>query len=915
MQHPPVTTKHDISQKEMEQLLVGACELGLLESAWEYFVNKPKYQYLFVIDAPKISSVYALPPNNIAHFGIAGLLDAPDAPANLKNKPASARQAHYKEEAKKYPLTLGLTEILARYLFSRRWSSGEPKLMMSSQTNSIGDLMDAVARSSSHEFTQTFKRSGDGNPLQDLQKKYMNDRSKDAGEFIDDVTRQLEKYLPAIYGAYTDTRRLLRYAQALPFPDRPDEEQETVFARSYEVINELLTLAERETLAPVEGLTQTLRELTKAWIEAIPRSGKRATSQEARPINDKDDVEETLEEEESTEAENARTLAEIEYLNRQFRERGMPQRLVFVTTTGRLFQAVLTRYGFASHSVSTPNVLFGSKSNYEKCRYFSRLLVDDNSDLSLMPMLDPRALMMSSDFVNYANRESNASVDDNAREISAWLPAFFADYLNSSGDMDVALIFRTYQHYQSTQTRKRIDVPITSVDSFSPQHYSILKESWDKYIRIVSAAEGIERIMQREAFHDIRVQLIGKTSLQELMGKRLDDAMSQWLAIVGGNALQASLRTLRGKKSTAPGTGKFRVVPPLILPSFSSERVSLFRLMQHLNSHGPIFTENQFSWLTNPKASDFEIDEADPRKDYKTRYVQMLGQAFLFASLNNWDAAYRLSTQAYALAEQFLRDDDDRLKSTYVSGREAAYFASVAARRLRTSWGVVDRSMDEGYGWVAKYRKAIDGEPYVRQFPFRHELLRIRGDLEQMAWETFSLLYRMYRFKLQEVSLPMLGERELDELRYECSRISELLLSERLIPAKNENQFDSKEAKQAYMVTYTYLLRQVWSVGLHVELLVAPDIQPPDNARIKQLVQLIEDTICQECNIEHEDCLPLSSLEQLLLLAGHKVAEIPLPAEPVAPIENQESVGFGLWRYEELSKLAGEALQPVTTSV
>lgn len=896
MQHDQDSSQHDISPQEKERLLVGACELGLLESAWEYFVNKPKYQYLFVIDAPTISSVYALPPNNVAHFGIAGLLDAPEAPANLNGKPASARQAHYKDEARKYPLTLGLTEILARYLFTHRWSGGKPKLMMSNQTNTVGEIMDVVGRHSSIEFSQTYARAGDGNPLQDLQEKYMNDRSSNAERFVDDVMQQLEKYLPAIYGAYTNTRQLLRYAEALPFPDRLDEEQATVFAHSYKTINTLLEQAGKEASSSDEETIPTLAELTAFWGKAIPSSGKRTAS--PKPGEDA--------EEEGTEHENARTLAEIEYLNRQFRAHNLPQRLVFVTTTGRLFEAALVRHGSIHHGAK-PTIKFGAASNYNKCLYLSHLLPNDDPEFELTPMLDPRVLMTCSDFVNYANRESKTPDDDIAREISAWLPAFFANHLNLFGELDAKLIFNTYRHYQFAQGRERRPT-IIDVDSFSAQHYSELKTSWNEYIRIVSAAEGVERIMQREMFHDIRARLLGTISLQAMMGQRLDDAMSRWLSIVGGNALQATLSATPNKKTAATSAaGKFRVVPPLILPSFSSDRVSLFKLMQHLNLHGPNFEINQFNWLTDPKPSDFEIEESDPIKSaHKTRYVQMLGQAVLFASLNNWDAAYRLSTQAYALAEQFLKEDSDRDKPTYVSGREAAYFASVAARRLRTSWEMVDRPMSEGLGWVAKYRKAINDEIYIRKFPLRRELLLLRGELEQIAWETFISLYRMYRFDKQEVPLLIMSEAEQDEFRNECLRISERLLSDQLNPAKNEDQFDGKAARQAYTVTHTYLLRQAGSIGLHVELFFAPDIQSPNHTRIKELIQLIENTICQDCTTDHEDCLPLSSLEQLLLQAGCKAAEVPSPIAPVIPIENQENVGFGLWRYQELSKLASD---------
>ena len=916
------------AQPDPEKLLVGACELGLLESAWEYFVNQPRFQYHFVIDAPAVASVYALPPHNIAHFGIAGLLDAPERPGDLKHFSAEKKQEHYKEQAQKYPLALGLTEILARYIFERRWSSDEPKLMMSSQISAIATIMEAVGNESSRELSRTYAHAGETNPLNGLRNRFQSAKNSTASEFINDVIKDLEKYLPAIYGEYSETRRLFRYSQAVPFPDRAEDEQATVFARSYELIDGLLEIPESEVSDDIRdylgrrGLDQpifSLSQLTELWLAAIPKSGRSMTAQKAeakpddgkrpssvkgaqREAGDSEGIDDD-DKEDGTEQGNARTLAEIEYLNLRLQQIKSPVRLVFVTTTGRLFRAALYHGGKKRLGEPTPSIRLGSKDSYNKIEYLAQLLGDGQSDLGVVPLLDPRVLMTSPDFVNFANRERKVPVEDASREISAWLPAFFSEYPGNSGELDVKRLFQSYQHYQGVR-RKDTKIPDIQADHFSSKQYDQLRVSWNAYIRIISAAEGVARIVQRDAFHAIRSQLLGDVSLQELIGKRLDDAMSSWLAIVGGNALQKTLRSdARRRKRKATGLNTFRVVPPLILPAFSSEKISLFVLVQHLRQKGPVFREGEFSWLTKPKLADFEIAESDPRGKHKARYIQMLGQAVLFASLNNWDAAYRLATQAYALAEQFLRDDENKDLSTYVSGREAAYFASVASRRLRTSWAKVERPVEEGHIWVEKYRKTIAvHETYIQGFEYRLAVHRARCDLEQLAWDVFAVLYRMYRNGEIGSRSHVVPQSTLTNFR--DSVCDALIRIPELDPASYASQLDGATARMAYTATHTYLLRQVASIGLHVELLLAGEMDQVKAETTLQLVKLMNQTIGIPDGSESQVAFPLSDLERLLMLAGNRKLPTPLTGLPELDWsdETQEGVGFGLWRCQRLRK-------------
>jgi hypothetical protein len=872
------TNTRTSSRPSSEEMLTGACELGLLELAWEHFVNKPKFDYLFVIDAPKISSVHALPPYNIAHFGITGFLAAPDRPEKLKGKSRGQRNAHYESQAALYPLTLGLTEILARYIFDRRWSNGIPKLMMASQLNTISGIIEAVERGSSDEITQTLAHTAEKNPLNNLLAQYTADKDKSANTFIKKVTQNLEELLPAIYGAYTQTRQFFRYSEVLPFPKRPDEEQKTLFTHSYKIFNDILTEANSRA-ENTEDDELNLNKIIQIWDASIPHS----------------DVEKS--DDDGMESENARTLGEIEYINRRLHQQNIPVRLAFVTTTGRLFRSALLRFKKLRPNQTTPKVAYSTQNRFEKSRYTYSLLANPDSDISYLPILDPRALMTSPDFVNYANWQNDIGIEDNAREISAWLPAFFAGNLTQAGNLDSEKLFRTYEHLQ-TGTTKHSD-KVIETDYFSDIQYESLGISWEKYIRIVSTAEGSERILRRTAFHDIKAQFVGNDSLQNLMGKRLDETMSQWLAIVGGNALQNTLNSSQHKKSKKLSAPKFRVVPPLILPAFSNQGSSLFELIQHLNTKGPQFQEGQFGWLENPTPEQFGISTDDPQKSEKTTYIQMLGQAVLFASLGNWDAAYRLSIQAYAFAEQFLAGEQERDQPQYISGREAAYFASVAARRIRTSWVSYDDRL-EGKSWVEKFQKTvIDRERYIEHQPIRKDIHLARGELEKLAWSTFGLLYRKYQGIKLKTDLP-LSIQAFDSIWTQFNDVYEWLTGDAFSELNDDNVFCCQYSKQAYKIAHTYLLRQMGGIGLHLELLLAPELYDGhENSFIEDCLTLLEEPLSNE----YSECLPLSILEKGLIAAARKTLGKAPTKYSFENHDEQDCFGFDLWRIEKLKNL------------
>jgi hypothetical protein len=896
-----------VNDEQKQELLVGACELGLLEATWERFVNKPQYQYLFVIDAPKISSVHALPPYNIAHFGLTGFLPVPERPADLRRLNFAARQKHFEEQARGFPLALGLTEILARYLLTTRWSGGAPKLMLSSQTTSVVGILEAITRNSSAELSQTIGNIGVQNPLTDLAKRFFADKVTKADQFIDKVTNELETLLPAIYGAYTATRQLFRYSEALPFPDEREEEKNTVFAHSYKVIADILNQAARETNAArsldlqdsqshgaTTTGTPTFPTLLDAWTKAVPPSGLRASNDSTH--NDDDD--------ERSESSNAHTLAEIEYINTYLAKSNSTYRLVFVTTTGRLFEAALKRFNVRPLNVRPK---FGARSNFDKSEYLSRLLscCEGNDQLGAAPLLDPRVLMCSPDFVNFANHQSKTSVDDQSRAISAWVPAFFGNFLHGSGGLDHARLYRTYLHYQtSRQTRDESNV--ISISAFTNEQFLGLKESWNNYIRIVAAAEGVDRLMRREAFHDIRQMLLTKegqkATLSTLIGKRIDDAMSKWLTVVGGNALQANLAKLEKAGGSANIAKVFRIVPPVILPSFGEAQVSIFELVAQLCENGRNVNLSQFSWLTNPTASEFGIDDTAANKIHKIRYVQMLGQAVMFASLGRWDASYRLVTQAFALAEQFLRVEADRAEPKYISGREAAYFASVACRRRASSSNAAP-ALKEGREWVAKYREAIKLESnYLAHHEPRLFIHDSRAELEGIAWDAFGVLYILYlNDSIKDTSAVNLGW--IDQCRDLCKALLARFSGDSEHLFTSTIDFGDDCTSKAYNVALAYLQRQLAIMALQIELLLCSITTQATNDSIKSYLALIDRSNNISADSYQRKYLPFSTLEHAVLNAARRVARLPLIDDKLPEFSGEENA-FDRWRIEKLVKLA-----------
>ena len=244
----------------------------------------------------------------------------------------------------------------------------------------------------------------------------------------------------------------MRFSEVLPFPDQNDESnQDTVFATSYASIADFLDQDSKfwTEHSDAQKLRREFDEIQAAWTNAIPPSAKHSFTAAIRPARPHSEIfggtSPEGEEDDGTEHENAVTLSQIEFINRQFEKQESRTRLAFVTTTGRIFEAAASRFGAP---LQTRRVKFGTRGMFKKAEYFEKLNRKAATDFGFVPLVDPRCLIVGSDFVNFANRQNSTDTDDQSRAISSWVPIFFKNYLAKDGFLDVKSIFSVYSGLQ-----------------------------------------------------------------------------------------------------------------------------------------------------------------------------------------------------------------------------------------------------------------------------------------------------------------------------------------------------------------------------------------------------------------------------------------------------------------------------------
>jgi hypothetical protein len=600
---------------------------------------------------------------------------------------------------------------------------------------------------------------------------------------------------------------------------------------------------------------------------------------------------------------HARTLAEVEVINRALAQQGDRHRLVFVTPTGRLFRAALRRFGCIPRQYDSGLKLrFGSPDSFLKLYYHATSLTKDAQALEPVPLLDPRVLMASPDFVQFASRRDVAVTDYTSRSISAWIPLFFSSLRKASARLDVDRLWQRYEHLQRIKGRQADSTDVTFND-LKEVDTEALRASWDSYIRIVAAAESSDRIIHREVFAKLRAALTSADShneLQAAVARQLDSKMSRWLSHVGSKAIHGILaRHSTHAQKPAP---RFAVAPPVIMPSLSSGTVAIDDLA--VSAQAGEVDGITLKWLTDPQFVHPNIAPDDAHRELKTRYLQILGQSVLFASLEDYESAHTLADQAYLLADSVLaRQSPESL--TYVSGREAAFFASATKRRLPSSQASIQQLVSEGEEWVARLQAALEREvDLTREASFRREVHQIRMHSEELAWQGLLWLYRSWEVQTYSGSqlAAGLGALKLDQLLDDYESL--VMRVQTQLPKVATYEFRDETTRLSYSYAVSAMLIDTVVDALEIEL-VAGGRRGADTGRLARLLGSLQ-RAALDPRLQAQTSRRTNAREQLVLAAASAITTgSPDEAfEPLsAAIEGLD--GLDHWRAHMLLQCVG----------
>lgn len=774
-------------------LLVGAIELAMLDRLRARFVDDKGVFTLFVIDFPFLAHIHCVPPLNLNLVETTGLLIGQVSQSGNQSKiPPHANHALMRTLAGARPKELGLTEVLSRYIFDRRWSGKLPKLMLSTQINEASDLEDGIRSGLMREWQDPQPSISS---VVDGLEKIAKENAGNVKAFVEAAVTHAEDTLPALYGTYSQTRQYLRFSDIKPASVSEPQERPVMFADAVMEVQQYLD----EVDAPGENAAASrFEEILGNWKSAIDvifpnDEGSRL----ARRSSD------------------AKTLALLEYLNLRLLEDKKNCRLVFLTSHGALFDAAGLRFGCMTERERRRRPNHGSFTDRDRSRYCAWLLAEEPG-VSTAPILDPRVLMTSRDFIEYAVPPTQqASNKENVQAITEWLPLFF-----NGQEHDTALLARSYLHFQGV-TKVR-DAPLLTVEKFGESQFTTLISSWDKYLRTISTAHGISKSVSREGIRDLLIMVVkGQPGLVlEEIRRRMATLLSAWLPAVGGatfSQLQVSLRQTKSQPHKIPS----RSMPPLLMPAFEKIQASLTGL---LGNAAPMATRTKtdLAWLSEPTAENLGIDQAwCEGGEFRIQYIQALGLAYGFAIEENWSAAFRLASIAHDVVKLAPRGYTDPRDVRLLSGREAAFLSSFTARRRFASVPIELAASTRGERYVRDIESALRREEPIfekNQWIEKFEAHKARIGGEHLSWQVFRLLSRHALDSLHETRRSLLlFDEDTMGLEGDLQRTADTAI--KLCSFFGEpHQAPNGNDHAAYAFAMYYLARQSWLGVLQLHL-------------------------------------------------------------------------------------------------
>lgn len=700
-------------------LLIGAIELAMMDLVRQEYIDNPSVRTLYVIDFPRMAQVHCVPPLHLQTVETTGFLPAPTREEIANEGSRSVPERDYglvKRLAKRFPLALGLTEVLARFVFERAWSNDQPKLMLATQLYEAGTIHDAIQSASMTEWRSTLERVDVAE--QQLLRIEVETRGKGIEDLVRLVADNAADNLPAIYGEYSQVRQFVRLTDIEPTADEDFFDRPVLFA---DALSELRPyLAEIRNAGPAR---KQFERLCEEWEDSIPETSSDEKIKRGARFD-------------------AEALATIEHLNERLRRDSKPLQLVFLTDDGKLFDAAVykARIIKRKRDLSFDSTCStGAPGLLNRGRYTAHLLRSaPDALIRKVPILDPRALLTGRRFVDFAaGSAEKLPGDDRARAITEWLPMFF-----SGGERQVMLIAETYLQLQGQKLSDFKSRPLKPED-FSDEQYGALVSSWSSYVRSVGVAHGLSRYSTRAHLRNVIVPLVQNDgrSVTKAIRAHLTQVMGEWLPRLSGVTFQHLL------KAGSTTKRRYRSVPPLILPVLAHVQRSLADLLTHTNTTD-ILDIDRYAWLAKPTAQNLGLATYWDSDPWKLNYIQAIGLAYGFAIEENWSAAHRLATTALSLA-QLHRASTGKPDDSLMSGREAAFLASLSARRsfATSPYGVSFRPNDglEQLGQL-KHCLAIEKKLFDEKgWSNRWEAHQLRLESEEIAWRAFSHLVSLMR--------------------------------------------------------------------------------------------------------------------------------------------------------------------------
>lgn len=702
--------------------LVGAVELALLDRLRSKYVDQPNRQILYVIDFPNLVQVHCVPPVNVDIAETTGFLPVPKPERSWAQENSQDRytdQAYLDSIAREHTGALGLTELLARYVFERRWSKGAPKLMLHTQVSEAARLESAIKNASMREWESTSRNINKA--LQQLESLASRNKGN-IPAFVQAAVEAASDTLPALYGKYSGTRQFMRFRDVSPQIEPDFGSDHVIFLNS---VPDLMRYV--KNILNTKSGAEAFERIVIDWQSALIKiSG--------------------VEDEKTAErrSDDARTLALIEYINGCLDEDKVNLQLVYLTAHARIFDAALLRYGVLNGSSINKLPLVGSRHARNRARYSAYLLLG-SGNISKVPILDPRVLTTARDFVDYAAEYGG---EENGKEkiqsITEWLPLFF-----NGVERDEEKIARSYLVLNGLISKRDSSEfsDVLQSEDFGSAQYAALDKSWAIYIAATSAAYGFSKIQDRQYLKDLLVAaFVGAkpSDVMDAIRDQMSKVMGEWLPAVASATFEQILQASATADDHHTDNQQIgRMVAPLLFPAFKTIQSDFTALFAWARNRRQL-ARPEVPWLKNPTPENLNIgcDWSSGVGLHRVNYIHALGLSYGFAVEGNWPAAYRLSSISVALART-IDDKHQERDLCYISGREAAYLCSFSARRRCAGMDMrfIPRVLPGQY--YRDFEDALKKEESI----FKNQLggkkwaaHELRLEAEKIAWTIFERL-------------------------------------------------------------------------------------------------------------------------------------------------------------------------------